>query len=78
MKNSFQIKTFANNLMHSCNKVQVKEFEKNEVITTYLVNRNMFFIVLEGSADLIRYDFNGNPMVVERFNRYDVFRRNVL
>ncbi len=73
MKNFFNIEDFANNLINYCDKVQIKEFEKNEIITTYIVNRNMLFIVLEGSSDLIRYDFNGNQMVVERFNKFDVF-----
>ena len=26
-----------------------------------------------GSADLLRYDFNGNQTIVEKFNKYDVF-----
>ena len=28
---------------------------------------------MSGSADLIRYDFNGNQTIVEKFNKYDVF-----
>ena len=55
--------------INNCSSCQIKEFAKNEIITTYIVNRNMLCIVLEGSADLIRYDFNGNQMVVERFNK---------
>ena len=72
-KVSFDIKGFANQIINSCEKAQVKEFAKNEIITTYIVNRNMIFIVLEGSADLLRYDFNGNQTIVEKFNKYDVF-----
>ena len=73
MKNFFNIENFAKELINNCDKIQIKQFQKNEIITTYIVNRNMIFIVLEGSADLLRYDFNGNQMVVERFNQYDVF-----
>ena len=73
MRNNFSIEEFCNNMINSCDKLQVKEFEKNEVITTYIVNRNQVCIVLEGSADLMRYDFNGNQMVVEKFNKFDVF-----
>ena len=51
----------------------IKSFEKNEIITTYIVNRNQVCVVLEGSADLMRYDFNGNQMIVEKFNKFDVF-----
>jgi len=72
-KISFDIKNFSNSILQHCDKAQVKEFEKNEIITTYIVNRNMIFIVLDGSADLLRYDFNGNQTIVEKFNKYDVF-----
>ena len=72
-KNSFDIKKFATDVSTYCDKAQVKEFEKNEIITTYIVNRSMIFIVLDGSADLLRYDFNGNQTIVEKFNKYDVF-----
>lgn len=58
MRNNFNIEEFCNKMMLSCEKMQVKEFEKNEVITTYIVNRNQVCVVLEGSADLMRYDFN--------------------
>ena len=58
MKNNFSIEEFCNKMMLSCEKMQVKENKKNEVITTYIVNRNQVCIVLEGSADLMRYDFN--------------------
>lgn len=73
MKNDFNIEDFSNKLLNSCEKMQIKSFEKNEIITTYIVNRKQVCIVLEGSADLMRYDFNGNQMVVEKFNKFDVF-----
>ena len=73
MKPDFSIETFCNNLINNCDKIQVKNFEKNEIITTYIVKRNQICIVLEGSATLVRYDFNGNQMIVERFNQFDVF-----
>lgn len=72
-KTFFDIQKYASQMLENCEKTQVKEFAKNEIITTYIVNRNMLFIVLEGSADLIRYDFNGNQTIVEKFNQYDVF-----
>lgn len=73
MRTNFNIENFCQNLISSCEKMQEKTFEKNEIITTYIVNRNQVCIVLEGSADLMRYDFNGNQMIVERFNQFDVF-----
>lgn len=73
MRIDFNIEDFCNKLINSCEKAQLKTFEKNEIITTYIVNRNQVCIVLEGSADLMRYDFNGNQMIVEKFNKFDVF-----
>ena len=72
-RNTFDIEKFSNEIMQNCDTCQVKEFAKNEIITTYIVNRNMLCVLLEGSADLIRYDFDGNQMIVEKFNKYDVF-----
>ena len=73
MKNDFSIENFSQKLLTSCERVQLKTFEKNEIITTYIVNRNQVCIVLEGCADLMRYDFNGNQTIVEKFNKFDVF-----
>jgi len=61
-----------------CSKAQVKEFNKGETITTYLVNRNQLCILISGSADLVRYDINGNRIVTERFSRKFYFWRNLL
>lgn len=72
-KFSFDIEKFANNISDHCDKAQLKEFDKNEIITTYIVNRNMLFILLKGTADLIRYDFNGNQAIVEKYKKNDVF-----
>lgn len=73
MRTNFNIEDFSNKLLNSCDKVQLKTFEKNEIITTYIINRNQVCIVLDGSADLMRYDFNGNQTIVEKFNKFDVF-----
>lgn len=73
MRTNFNIENFSNKLLNSCDKVQLKTFEKNEIVTTYIINRNQVCIVLNGSADLMRYDFNGNQTIVEKFNKFDVF-----
>ena len=64
---------FINNLHINCSKIQQKEFNKNEVITTYIAKRNQLCILLNGEADLVRYDFNGNKTIVEHFNKNDIF-----
>lgn len=57
----------------SCLKLQTKTFSRGEIITTYIEKRNQLCILLDGEADLIRYDFNGNKTIVEHFLRNDVF-----
>lgn len=73
MVDSFDIANFADSFSKSCSKAQVKVFNKGETITTYLVNRNQFCILLSGNADLVRYDINGNRIVTERFTNNSVF-----
>ena len=58
MNLSFNIDNFINDFANSCNKVQIKNFTKNEVITSYIAKRNQFCILIEGNADLVRYDLN--------------------
>ena len=58
MKNDFDIQKFAKEFSTGCSKVIVKDFNKGETITTYLVNRNQFCIMISGNADLVRYDIN--------------------
>ena len=69
MLNDFDIAKFAADFSKGCTKCQVKNFNKGETITTYLVNRNQFCILLSGNADLVRYDINGNRIVTEHFSR---------
>lgn len=61
-----------NNIQNNCSKVQKKQFAKNEIITTYIQKRNQMCIILSGTADLIRYDLNGNKDIVDKFNEYDI------
>ena len=60
-------------LSSTCIKMQRKEFPKGSIITTYMEKRKQICILLSGKADLIRYDFNGNKDIIERFNSHDIF-----
>ncbi len=62
-----------NELELGCSKIQKKHFNKNEVITTYIQNRNQICIMVNGKADLIRFDLNGNQDIVDKFNTNDIF-----
>ena len=64
MKNNLDISDFLNRFSKECIKTQVKNFQKGEIITTYLVNRNQICFLIDGSADLIRYESNGTQMRV--------------
>ena len=73
MKDDFNIVEFTKEFSTNCSKVQIKNFEKGETITTFLVNRNQFCILLSGTADLVKYDYNGNKIIAERFSQYSIF-----
>lgn len=73
MNLSFNVEEFIKNFETNCQKVQRKKFTKNEVITTYIQKRNQFCILVNGNADLVRYDLNGNRTIVEHFSKNDIF-----
>ena len=69
MNTKFDIENFIFDFSNSCQKKQKKVFNKNEVVTTYIKNRNQLCILLDGNADLVRYDLNGNRTIVEHFSK---------
>lgn len=73
MKLDFDINEFIQEFTQSCAKVQVKSFEKYEVITNYIQKRNQFCMLIEGAADLVRYDYNGNKTIIENISQGDAF-----
>ena len=73
MLRNFNVENFINDFENSCHKVQKKSFSKNEVITTYIQKREQFCILIDGNADLVRYDLNGNRTIVEHFSKNDIF-----
>lgn len=73
MVNYVDFNNFIKDFSTSCTKVQKKSFPKGAVITTYIRKRNLFCILISGSADLIRYNLNGNKTIVEHFVDNDIF-----
>ena len=73
MNTKFDIEKFILDFSNSCQKKQKKVFSKNEVVTTYIKNRNQLCILLDGNADLVRYDLNGNRTIVEHFSKNALF-----
>lgn len=73
MKNNLDISRFIEDFSNNCSKIQLKKFSKGDTITTFLVNRNQFCILISGTADLVKYDYNGNKTVTERFSKNSIF-----
>ena len=60
--------TLINNIEQGCSRIQKKHFNKNEIITTYIQKRMQICIMINGKADLIRYDLNGNKDIIDSFS----------
>ena len=67
------IETFLKDFSCTCKSVQKKLFKKNQTITTYIQKRNQICILMEGEADVVRYDLNGDKSIIEHFTKNDVF-----
>ena len=63
MKRNFDVNNFITKLQQNCKLSIVKEFEADEIITTFLLRRNQFCILIEGEAQLITYDKEGNKKI---------------
>lgn len=61
------------NFSYNCAKMQRKTFLKGSIITTYMEKRKQICILINGKAELIRYDRNGNRDIIETFNKNDIF-----
>ncbi len=73
MKKNFDVDNFVNKLKTNCRLCETKEFQANEVITTFLTKRNQFCILLEGEAQLITYDKDGNKKILYYYKKNDIF-----
>ncbi len=60
-------------LMAKYNDIKVKTYNKNEIITNFLTNRNYIYFVLSGNCSLYRYARNGDMIFLQRYERYDSF-----
>lgn len=72
MDYKFDVETFLDDFSKNCKSVQKKSFKKNQTITTYIQKRNQVCIILNGEADLVRYDQNGNKSIIEHFTKNDI------
>lgn len=73
MDTKIDIDKFLEDFSSTCKNVQKKSFKKGQAITTYIQKRNQVCILLEGEADLVRYDLNGGKSIIEHFIKNDIF-----
>ena len=73
MRTDFNISDFLEDFCNKCTRVQKRSFAKGELITTYIEKRNQLCIILSGSANLIRYDYNGNKTIIGDFGQNEIF-----
>ncbi len=73
MDKTSEMQQFIEEFSTNCLKVQIKDFKKGETITTYIEKRNQFCILINGEADLIRYDFYGHKTIIGHFDEFDTF-----
>ena len=73
MKRNFDVNNFISKLQQNCKLSVVKEFEADEIITTFLLRRNQFCILIEGEAQLITYDKEGNKKILYYYKKNDIF-----
>jgi len=48
-------------------------FNKDSTIVTNINNINLIGILLEGNANIVRYEANGNRNIIEKLNKDDLF-----
>ena len=73
MKKNFDVNNFINKLKSNCFLGEIKEFQENEIITTFLIRRNQFCILLDGEAQLLTYDKEGNKKIIYCYKKNDLF-----
>lgn len=68
-----EVLDLVNNIGDNCIRMQKKFFTKGQIITTYIEKRKQICILINGKADLIRYDLKGNKDIIENFYSNDIF-----
>ena len=73
MKKYFDVDSFVMKLQKNCHLSVIKDFQADEVITTFLLRRNQFCVLLEGEAQLVTYDKEGNRKIIYFYKKNDIF-----
>ena len=73
VKKQFSFEKTTSNMIKHCPLCEVKNFKKNEIVTTYLLKRKQICILLSGMAHLIRYTEDGERRIIYSFKEGDAF-----
>lgn len=57
--------------------VHIYTFRKGEEILPTIKNENIYAIILEGSAQIINSDYNGNEILMENLSKDSIFGSNI-
>lgn len=59
--------------MLNCFGARFISYKKDRTIITNIINTKVIGIILKGTADIIRYDYNGNRSIIEKLEENSVF-----
>ena len=59
--------------MLKCFDAKTRTFKKDRTIVTNIINIKMIGIILNGTANMERYDYNGNRSIIEKLEKNSVF-----
>lgn len=57
----------------SCLNARISKFKKDNTIASYIGNTNIIGVVLTGTAEIVRYDYNGNKTILEKLEKDSIF-----
>lgn len=57
--------------------VHIYTFRKDEEVLPTIKNENIYAIILEGSAQIINSDYNGNEILMENLSKDSIFGSNI-
>lgn len=60
-------------MMMVCFQAQIREFNENEKYSLYSDNKDRIGVMLEGQADMIKYDQDGYRNIIEHLSKLDIF-----
>ena len=59
--------------MLKCFEARKMFFKKDRTIVTNIINVKLIGIILSGTANMVRYDYNGNRTIIEKLETNSVF-----